>query len=101
MREMSNAPAEKPVIIEHKGGVTSLKMNRPDRLNAVNADLIEGLLDGLDEAVTRGASLVVFTGVGRAFSAGFDLSGLDQQSDAELLYRFVRVEELLQTIYRL
>ncbi|MBL6595850.1 MAG: enoyl-CoA hydratase/isomerase family protein [Candidatus Puniceispirillum sp.] len=98
---MSNAPAEKPVIIEHKGGVTSLKMNRPDRLNAVNADLIEGLLDGLDEAVTRGASLVVLTGVGRAFSAGFDLSGLDQQSDAELLYRFVRVEELLQTIYRL
>ena len=96
---MSDASAETPVtqtpvIIEHNGSVTSLKMNRPDRLNAVNADLIEGLLEGVNEAVARGASLVVFTGEGRAFSAGFDLGGLDQ-------HRFVRVEELLQAIYRL
>ena len=103
---MSDAPAETPVtrtpvIIEHKGSVTWLKMNRPDRLNAVSAGLIEGLFEGVNEAVARGASLVVFTGEGRAFSAGFDLSGLDQQSDADLVYRFVRVEELLQAIYRL
>lgn len=98
---MTNSPTETPVIIQHQGPVTWLRLNRPDRLNAVNAALIEGLFDGLAEAVSRGSTLVVFAGEGRAFSAGFDLGGLDQQSDADLLYRFVRVEQLLQTIYRL
>ena len=89
-----------PVIVAHHGSITWLRLNRPDRLNAVNADVIEGLIDGLVAARDRGSDLVVFAGEGRAFSAGFDLSGLDQQSDADLLYRFVRVEQLLQMIYQ-
>ena len=88
---MTQTISQKPVIIEHKGSVTWLRLNRPDRLNAVNAAMIEGLIDGLIAARNRGSDLVVLTGEGRAFSAGFDLSGLDQQSDADLLYRFVRV----------
>jgi enoyl-CoA hydratase/carnithine racemase len=70
-------------------------------LNAVNAAVIEELIDGLIAARDRGSDLVVFAGEGRAFSAGFDLNGLDQQSDADLLYRFVRVEQFLQMICQL
>jgi len=98
---MTQTISQSPVIIEHNGSVTWLRLNRPDRLNAVNAAMIEGLIDGLIAARDRGSDLVVFAGEGRAFSAGFDLSGLDQQSDADLLYRFVRVEQLLQMIYQL
>ena len=98
---MTKTISQEPVIIEHKNMVTWLRLNRPDRLNAVNAAMIEGLIDGLTAAIERGSNLVVFAGEGRAFSAGFDLSGLDQQSDADLLYRFVRVEQLLQMIYQL
>jgi len=98
---MTQTISQNPVIIEHNGSVTWLRLNRPDRLNAVNAAMIEGLIDGLIAARDRGSDLVVFAGEGRAFSAGFDLSGLDQQSDADLLYRFVRVEQLLQMIYQL
>ena len=93
--------SQSPVIVYHKESVTWLRLNRPDRLNAVNAAVIEGLIDGLIAARDRGSDMVVFAGEGHAFSAGFDLSGLDQQSDADLLYRFVRVEQLLQMIYQL
>jgi len=85
--------------VQHQGPVTHLTLNRPDKLNAVSAMLIEELLSGFSEAEERGSQLVVFTGEGKSFSAGFDLSGLDQQSDAELVLRFIRVETLLQKIY--
>mgnify|MGYP001408904047 FL=1 len=98
---MAQNVSQNPIIVEHKGSITWLRLNRPDRLNAVNAAVIEGLIDGLNAACDRCSDLVVFVGEGRAFSAGFDLSWLDQQSDADLLYRFVRVEQLLQMIYQL
>ena len=75
---MTQTISQTPVIVEHNGSVTWLRLNRPDRLNAVNAAVIEGLIDGLIAARDRGSELVVFAGVGRAFSAGFDLSRLDQ-----------------------
>ena len=98
---MTQITSQIPVIVEHSGSITWLRLNRPDRLNAVNAAVIEGLIDGLNAARDRCSNLVVFVGEGRAFSAGFDLGALDQQSDADLLHRFVRVEQLLQLIYQL
>jgi enoyl-CoA hydratase/carnithine racemase len=40
----------------------------------------------------------VFRGQGNNFSAGFDFSGVEAQSEGDLLLRFVRIEFLLQTI---
>ena len=90
-----------PLITTHQDGVSHIRLNRPDRLNAVNSQLVEAMMTALDDAVAAGSRLIVLAGEGRAFSAGFDLSGLDRQSDADLLYRFVRVEQLLQKLYRL
>ncbi|NBW05326.1 MAG: enoyl-CoA hydratase/isomerase family protein [Alphaproteobacteria bacterium] len=90
-----------PIITTHQGGVSQIRLNRPERLNAVNSQLVEELITSLDDAVAAGSRLIVLAGDGRAFSAGFDLGGLDRQSDADLLYRFVRVEQLLQKLYRL
>ena len=90
-----------PIIATHQNGVSHISLNRPDRLNAVNSQLVETIMAALDDAVAADSRLIVLAGVGRAFSSGFDLSGLDQQSDADLLYRFVRVEQLLQKLYRL
>ena len=98
---MNKTDTSPVVSVAHKGTATWLCLNRPDRLNAVNADMVEALIDGIDTAIQHGSSLIIFAGNSRAFSAGFDLSGLDQQSDADLLYRFVRVEQLLQKIYQL
>jgi len=64
------------LLIETKGAVRILTLNRPTKLNALNADLIRGLTDALaaiqgDDAV----SAVVLTGAGRAFCSGADISG--------------------------
>ena len=87
------------VIITHHQRVSELTLNRADKLNALNADLVDGLLQGVADAVARQSQLLVIRGAGRAFCAGFDLSGLDRMTDADLLLRFVRIETLLQAIY--
>lgn len=61
--------------IETRGAVRLLTLNRPDKLNAMNTALIEGLVDALmatESDDTVGA--VVIAGAGRAFSAGADTS---------------------------
>ncbi|WP_415402172.1 enoyl-CoA hydratase/isomerase family protein [Tateyamaria sp. SN3-11] len=75
-----------------------VSLNRPDRLNAFNAELVEGLHDTMQEAASADVRAVVFRGCGKGFSGGFDLSALDEESDGDLLHRFVRVEQLLQLV---
>jgi enoyl-CoA hydratase/carnithine racemase len=57
------------------GGVATITLNRPDRLNALNAEMYAGLLHAFDQADTDDAvRAVIVTGAGRAFCAGADLS---------------------------
>ena len=53
---MTQTISQNSVIIEHNGSSTWLRLNRPDRLNAVNAAVIEELIDGLIAACDRGSS---------------------------------------------
>src|SRR5258705_11584366 len=65
-------------------GVTQLTLNRPEKLNAMNVDLITGLIDALDEvARDRSCRVVVLTGAGRGFCAGLDLTGYGTSEGAE------------------
>ncbi len=88
------------VAVERDGPVTRLRLERAEKLNAFSAELVEDLQAALDAAVEQGARLVVFSAAGKGFSGGFDLSGLEEMSDGDLLLRFVRVEELLQAVQR-
>ena len=64
-------------------GVTLLTLDRPDRLNAMNAELIEDLHAALDEVRADSACrVVVLTGAGRGFCAGLDLGGYGTPSSA-------------------
>ncbi|SAL72594.1 enoyl-CoA hydratase [Caballeronia udeis] len=73
-------------------------LNRPDKMNALNAELVEALLQGVTDAHASGARLLVFQGDGRNFCAGFDQGELDRQTDADLLLRLVRIETLLHLV---
>jgi enoyl-CoA hydratase len=56
-------------------GITKITLNRPERLNAMNHDLVAGLYDALDElAEDRSCRVILLTGNGRGFCAGLDLS---------------------------
>lgn len=63
------------VLLEIKDGIALLTLNRPDKLNALNYELIDRLMAVLDQIeVDASARVVVLTGAGeRAFSAGADV----------------------------
>ena len=57
-------------------GVTLLTLDRPEHLNAMNAELIGDLHRALDGVSgDAGCRVVVLTGAGRGFCAGLDLGG--------------------------
>jgi len=64
-----------PVILERRGAVSWIVINREDRRNALNDEVIAGIAAGLDAAeADRTVRAVVLTGAGdKAFCAGGDL----------------------------
>ena len=85
--------------VEHDGPVTLLTLNRPEKANALSPDLVEALLASVNEAYRDGTRLLVLSGNGQHFCAGFDFSDFESASEGELLRRFVRIEQLLQALY--
>ncbi|WET78762.1 enoyl-CoA hydratase/isomerase family protein [Amycolatopsis sp. QT-25] len=63
-------------------GIAVLWLNRPERLNAVVAELIDDLLEALDAAARSDARAVVLAGRGRAFCAGHDLKEPTPEGDS-------------------
>ena len=62
------------VLEERKGNVAVIRLNRPDKLNALNIELGRGLVHALLHASQdNSVRAVVLTGAGRAFCAGGDL----------------------------
>jgi enoyl-CoA hydratase len=57
-------------------GVRRITLNRPDKLNAMTVDLVDGLHHALDEAASEpSCRVVILTGAGRGFCSGLDLNG--------------------------
>ena len=64
------------VVVEPDGPVTRLRLERPEKLNALSDEVRGALADALTELEDRPeVRVVVLEGAGRAFSAGADLSG--------------------------
>jgi 2-(1,2-epoxy-1,2-dihydrophenyl)acetyl-CoA isomerase len=62
------------VLAAHEGGVLTITLNRPDVLNAFNAQMQRGLAAALEEARADDVRVVVITGAGRGFCVGQDLT---------------------------
>lgn len=63
------------LLVEDRGAVRILTMNRPDKRNALNTELTQALLDALRAADTDDdVGCVVLAGAGKGFCAGADLS---------------------------
>ena len=65
-------------------GVATLTLNRPERLNALNATLLADLCTALDAALADdGVGALVLRGAGRAFCSGDDLKEIENQTAGE------------------
>src|SRR5688572_20135995 len=62
------------ILFELKNGIAFITLNRPDKLNAFNREMALQLQEKLDECRDNEVRCVYFTGSGKAFSAGQDLS---------------------------
>jgi len=63
------------VTVSTKDGVADVRMNRPDKMNALDPAMFEGLVEtGRRLAADRSLRTVVLSGAGRAFCAGLDFA---------------------------
>ena len=65
------------VVTEDRGPVRHVVLNRPEKRNAMNAELVLGVRDALEAArVDASVHCVVLRGEGPMFSSGMDLGSL-------------------------
>ena len=74
------------VDVDRVGGVCILRLNRPEKLNAISTDVERALSTELEQAA-RDCRALVLAGEGRAFSAGADITEFsDRDPDAIMSY---------------
>ena len=61
--------------VTRDGHVMTLELQRPERRNALNAELVDGLREAIEKAAAEEVRAIVLTGAGHVFSSGADLSG--------------------------
>ena len=63
------------VLYERRGPAAWVTLNRPDKLNAISSEVVSGLREAWSRAAKDDeVKVVVLTGAGRAFSAGYDIA---------------------------
>jgi len=66
----------KTLHLAHDSRIATITLNRPDKRNAINYELIEDLLAALNEVANSSALVLILTGAGKAFCSGMDLDNL-------------------------
>ena len=72
------------LLVEQDGGVLTITLNRPDRLNAISGPMLSTLSSTLQAAnIDRDTRAIILTGAGRGFCSGLDLKAQDGGSDGD------------------
>lgn len=82
------------VVVETRGDVAWIRLNRPDRMNAYDQAMADELITAVRSAAAAG--VIVITGTGRAFCAGgylADLSEPDPEALRGMFYGSLRFLE--------
>lgn len=88
------------VIYSQDGATATIKLNRPDSLNAFNTELRKDLLEALNRAeADDSVRVVILTGEGRSFCAGADLKdGIGPSVSEMLLNEYRPAQEKIATM---
>ena len=69
------------VTVTHDGPVSTLTVNRPDRMNALDTKVLAALAGAIEEVKGRSEShALIVTGAGKAFVAGADIAAMQDMS---------------------
>lgn len=80
---MSDTANNSAVIVEKKGPIGLLTLNRPEAMNALSRDLRDQFAQAfVDFQADEAIRVVIVTGNGKAFCAGFDLKEMSAGGDA-------------------
>ncbi|MCI4330623.1 MAG: enoyl-CoA hydratase-related protein [Thermoplasmata archaeon] len=81
-------PAADPVLTERRGAVLEIRINRPERLNALDVPSFSVLRAALQSAaLDPSVRAVVLTGSGKAFCAGGDVASMEEHRSRDALPR--------------
>ena len=91
-------------LIDHQPLATIITINRPDRRNALNRELVSALTAAFKTALTDTSRCLILTGTEKAFCAGMDLAELsetlDKPDEAQRVHEDAgRLSTLLELIY--
>ncbi|MFZ1728700.1 MAG: enoyl-CoA hydratase-related protein [Bacteroidota bacterium] len=88
------------IDIEDQGHIRTIAINRPDKRNALNADVVTELRAAFDAAEADAAvRVIVLTGRGGVFCAGADLAYLQQINDNSVLENAADSQQLMKLMY--
>jgi enoyl-CoA hydratase len=85
------------IIVEKNERVGIARLNRPDKLNALNIETMTQLVDALEAFdADDGVRSILLTGSDRAFAAGADIGEMSDAGMVEMYHRnqFARWERL-------
>lgn len=92
------------IVVSDQGLVRTITLNRPERRNAMTAEMQMESIAAMEDAAASGCRVLVLAGAGQAFCSGLDLSalqamqsksGIEHRTDAE------RIARLFRTLYEL
>src|SRR6267142_2750299 len=90
------------LILGFSGEIAHITLNRPDKRNAINTQMIAELQTALDTIEKSHSRVVIMNGAGKAFCAGMDLdmlAAITQQSPAENQEDARRIAKMLRRIW--
>lgn len=88
------------VLYDAADGVATITINRPERRNSINPEVIDGIRDGLRQAEGNSSvGAAVLTGAGgKAFCAGGDLGGMDGTHAVDQHFRRAGIGDLFASM---
>jgi methylglutaconyl-CoA hydratase len=86
-----------PLLVRREGAVARLVLNRPEKRNALNAELVAALKEALRAAdADEGVRVVAVEGAGADFCSGADLSALRKIAGASAMENLEDVDALAE-----
>ncbi len=94
--------AYKTLTLDFSADIATITLNRPEKRNAISAQMIQELMAALDEAERGRCGAIILTGAGKAFCSGMDLemlAAIARQSPAENLEDSQRMAAMFRRIW--